>query len=93
MTLIEYDRYIQLVTDSGLYNSLKSNQLPELRLAMVLIIILVAVCIGMGILLRHEEQRNKVLHDILKEDRCEDTVTEKEADLRVEHKAHRRVQC
>ena len=93
MTLIEYDRYIQLVTDSGLYNSLKNNQLPELRLAMVLIIILVAVCIGLGVLLRHEEHRNKVLHDILREDRREDTVTEKEADLKVEHKPHRRIKC
>jgi len=90
ITVLDYNHYIRLVTDSAILRNLKADQLPELRLAMVVILFLVAACIGMGILLRHEEHENRQLHSIINEDHHEDKLTEKEADLKVEHKAHGR---
>ena len=143
ITVLDYNHYIRLVTDSAILRNLKADQLPELRLAMVVILFLVAACIGMRILLRHEEHENRQLHDVINDDHREDKdlrravnlayprieaayiegdadkkdehiqaalmaldvviesvpemmdriQAEKEADLKVEHKAHRRIKC
>ena len=83
---LTYPRYIQLVTNSGLYMDLKGEQLPELRLALVILAFVIAVAIGLGFLLRHEVAENVRLHHVI--DDLHGAESEKEADAGVVYEKH-----
>ncbi len=67
MTSIPTTEYYRLLTASGLYHRLMSERLPELYLALVIIIILVAGLVAMAVILRSECAENKRLESVINE--------------------------
>ena len=80
------------IANSGRYEALKTEQLPELRFLTVITIFLVALVVILFTLLRSECKENKELHGVIDQMHMEDLhrlkFTEKEADRDVKFEAH-----
>ncbi len=92
MITIPNEVFYKLLTVSGMYHNLESEQLPELRLALVIMALVIAVAIGLGFLLAHECRENRRLEGVIDQMHLDDLVRlkfpEKEADANVVHEAH-----
>ena len=87
--LIDAARHYRLVADSITLSNLQNEQLPELRLTLVLLAFVIVCVIGLGFMLAHECREVKRLESVIDQMHAE---IDKKVDENVLYEAHREVE-